>query len=85
MLGPTVAVVDAASESLKMHVDTLCGRDVKWAAIGKALGVTRQAAWERFSQVRIAFASAAVEQAQRSIAFLRHAINVTRLGVSKVR
>ena len=49
MLGPTVAVVDAASESLKMHVDTLCGRDVKWAAIGNALDVSRQAAWERFS------------------------------------
>ena len=30
-------------------VDTLRGRDVSWAVIGEALGVSRQAAWDRFS------------------------------------
>jgi hypothetical protein len=30
-------------------VDTLRKREVSWAAIGEALGVSRQAAWDRFS------------------------------------
>lgn len=30
-------------------VDQLRSREVSWADIGKALGVSRQAAWERFS------------------------------------
>jgi ATP-dependent protease Clp ATPase subunit len=31
------------------HVAALRTRDVSWARIGEALGVTRQSAWERFS------------------------------------
>jgi hypothetical protein len=40
----------AALRSLQQaQVDALRKRDVSWAEIGKALGVSRQAAWERFS------------------------------------
>lgn len=31
-------------------VDLLRGRKISWAEIGKAMGTSRQAAWERFSQ-----------------------------------
>ena len=34
---------------LQWLVDLLRGREVSWAQIGEALGVSRQAAWERFS------------------------------------
>ncbi len=43
------AAVDGAAEVLQMQVDMLRSRGVSWAAIGDALGVSRQAAWERFS------------------------------------
>jgi len=43
------AAVDSASEVLQMQVDMLRSRGVSWATIGTALGVSRQAAWERFS------------------------------------
>jgi hypothetical protein len=36
-------------ERLLRTVDILRGREVSWADIGAALGVSRQAAWERFS------------------------------------
>jgi hypothetical protein len=49
MLARSSAIAEAGSEFLRMHVDTLRKRGVQWAAIGKALGVSRQAAWERFS------------------------------------
>jgi ATP-dependent Clp protease ATP-binding subunit ClpX len=39
------ASVDAAMQDF---VDILREREVSWAAIGEALGVTRQAAWKRF-------------------------------------
>jgi hypothetical protein len=42
-------LVGAASEHVQTHVDTLRGREVKWTAICKALGASRQAPWERFS------------------------------------
>jgi hypothetical protein len=43
----------AALRSLqKSRVDLLRKREVSWAAIGEALGVSRQAAWERFSGER---------------------------------
>lgn len=48
-LAPSLAAVDAAHEVLQRQVDLLRGRDVSWARIGAALGITRQAAWERFS------------------------------------
>jgi ATP-dependent Clp protease ATP-binding subunit ClpX len=37
--------VDAAMQDI---ADILRERDVSWAAIGEALGVSRQAAWKRF-------------------------------------
>jgi ClpX C4-type zinc finger len=48
-LAPSLAAVDAAHEVLQRQVDLLRGREVSWARIGAALGITRQAAWERFS------------------------------------
>ena len=35
--------------ALGAHVQRLRSRDVSWARIGDALGMTRQSAWERFS------------------------------------
>ena len=34
---------------LQNTVDILRGREVSWAVIGDALGISRQAAWDRFS------------------------------------
>lgn len=48
-LRPAVATVEATRSVLQMQIDTLRKRDVSWSAIGEALGVSRQAAWERFS------------------------------------
>jgi len=41
-----VAQIDAAMHD---HVDVLRARGVSWTRIGAALGVSKQAAWERFS------------------------------------
>jgi hypothetical protein len=41
-----VSQVDAAVHD---RVDILRGRGVSWTRIGEALGVSKQAAWERFS------------------------------------
>jgi hypothetical protein len=49
MLPRASAIADHANEFLASHVDALRKRGVVWADIGKALGVSRQAAWERFS------------------------------------
>ena len=43
------ATVDATRDVLQSHVDELRRRKVSWQRIGDALGVSRQAAWERFS------------------------------------
>ena len=48
-LRPAVATVEATRTVLQMQIDTLRKREVSWSAIGHALGVSRQAAWERFS------------------------------------
>ena len=48
-LKPSAAAVDGARAVLQSVVDTLRARRVSWEAIGGALGVSRQAAWERFS------------------------------------
>jgi biotin operon repressor len=48
-LRPAEATVEATRTVLQMQIDTLRKRDVSWSAIGDALGVSRQAAWERFS------------------------------------
>jgi hypothetical protein len=38
-----------ARSRMQEIVDTLRKREVSWATIGEALGVSRQAAWDRFS------------------------------------
>lgn len=48
-LRPAEATVEATREVLQQQVDVLRGRGVSWEAIGRALGMSRQAAWERFS------------------------------------
>jgi ATP-dependent Clp protease ATP-binding subunit ClpX len=42
------ASAEAARAALQKTVDILRAREVSWAVIGAALGVSRQAAWERF-------------------------------------
>jgi ATP-dependent Clp protease ATP-binding subunit ClpX len=39
---------ERARKSLRQTVDILRARNVSWAVIGAAMGVSRQAAWERF-------------------------------------
>ena len=48
-LGPAVATVEATRTVLQTQIDTLRKRGVSWNAIGTVLGMSRQAAWERFS------------------------------------
>jgi hypothetical protein len=43
------ALFEYARSGMQEIVDTLRKREVSWAAIGEALGVSRQAAWDRFS------------------------------------
>jgi ClpX C4-type zinc finger len=49
-LKPAAATVEATREVLQSQVETLRRRSVSWEAIGGALGISRQAAWERFSR-----------------------------------
>jgi hypothetical protein len=48
-LPASVAAVDAIEDNLRNHVSLLKQRGVSWERIAAALGITRQAAWERFS------------------------------------
>ena len=48
-LKPTSAAVDGTREVLQAQVDELRTRSVSWEAIGGALGISRQTAWERFA------------------------------------
>ena len=48
-LRPAVATVEATRGVLQVIVDTLRDRGVSWETVGRGLGVSRQAAWERFS------------------------------------
>jgi hypothetical protein len=48
-LAPTEQTLEAVRRDLRTRVDTLRNRGVSWETIGNALGVSRQAAWERFS------------------------------------
>jgi len=48
-LPATAQAVEAADEKVREHVAMLRKRDVSWEKIAAALGVSRQAAWERFS------------------------------------
>jgi xanthosine utilization system XapX-like protein len=43
------ATVDATRSVLQAQIEELRRREVSWDAIGNALGISRQAAWERFS------------------------------------
>jgi ClpX C4-type zinc finger protein len=43
------AVVSQVDAAVHDHVDALRARGISWTRIGEALGVSRQAAWERFS------------------------------------
>lgn len=43
------AAVEGARAVLQTEIDELRRRKVSWEAIGAALGMSRQAAWERFS------------------------------------
>jgi hypothetical protein len=48
-LGRIQAVEAQADAAVHDHVDILRERGVSWTRIGQALGVSKQAAWERFS------------------------------------
>ena len=48
-LKPAAATVDATRAVLQSQVETLRQRGVSWELIGGALGISRQAAWERFA------------------------------------
>ncbi len=48
-LKPAEATVDAVRAVLQSQIEILRQRGLSWAAIGAALGISRQAAWERFS------------------------------------
>lgn len=48
-LAPSSAAVDTTRDVLQEHVDALRKRGVSWSSIGDALGISRQAAWERFA------------------------------------
>jgi biotin operon repressor len=41
--------VQGKGNQLQQAVDLLRSRQVSWAVIGAALGISRQAAWERFA------------------------------------
>jgi hypothetical protein len=49
-LPASAAAVEAVEEKLVEHVGMLRKRDVSWERIATVLGVSRQAAWERFSR-----------------------------------
>jgi ClpX C4-type zinc finger len=48
-LAKVQTVVAQADAAVHDHVDILRGRGISWTRIGEALGVSKQAAWERFS------------------------------------
>jgi hypothetical protein len=48
-LKPSEAAVEGMRKTLQEQVETLRSRGISWADIGGALGISRQAAWERFS------------------------------------
>lgn len=50
MLGPTEETVQGKANYLNLLVEVLRSREVSWARIGEALGISRQSAWERFQK-----------------------------------
>jgi hypothetical protein len=49
LLASAEATFERVGEQVQHHVDVLRNREVSWADIGQALGVSRQAAWRRFA------------------------------------
>jgi hypothetical protein len=54
LLEPIEETVEGKNNQLQSVVETLRSRQVSWAQIGQALGISRQSAWERFSHAKIA-------------------------------
>ncbi len=48
-LRPIEDTVQGKANQLQQVVEILRAREISWAAIGAALGISRQSAWERFS------------------------------------
>ena len=49
---PLIATTsDQVDEFLRDWVQLLRARKISWAEIGKVMGISRQAAWERFREV----------------------------------
>ncbi len=48
-LKPIELTLQGMGNQLQTVVEELRGREISWARIGEALGVSRQSAWERFS------------------------------------
>jgi hypothetical protein len=48
-LKPIEQTLQGMGNQLQTVVEELRGREVSWARIGEALGISRQSAWERFS------------------------------------
>lgn len=48
-LGPIEQTVQGKGNQLQQVVELLRSREVSWAVIGAALGISRQSAWERFT------------------------------------
>ena len=48
-LKPIEQTLQGMGNQLQTVVEALRQREVSWAAIGEALGISRQSAWERFS------------------------------------
>jgi hypothetical protein len=48
LLRPVDATIDAHRRHLQTIVEILRAQNVSWAVIAENLGVSRQAAWERF-------------------------------------
>jgi ATP-dependent Clp protease ATP-binding subunit ClpX len=48
-LKPIERTLQGMGNQLQTVVEELRGREISWARIGEALGVSRQSAWERFS------------------------------------
>jgi hypothetical protein len=49
LLASAETTFERVGEQVQRQVDALRDREVSWADIGKALGVSRQAAWRRFA------------------------------------
>jgi ClpX C4-type zinc finger len=53
LLRPIQETIEGKSNQLQLVVEALRDLGVSWANIGEALGVSRQSAWERFSDANV--------------------------------